>query len=244
MPIASELPDTLPATPLCAERIHPGGTVMKSDSDLKRDADNELTWNPEIDSTDIATKATSGTVTLSGFARNFFEKHQAEVTVKRVAGVAAVANDLAVRPKQADRVSDPQLAREAVAALQTALPACSQSIKIMVHEGQVVLEGTVEWDYLRERAAKAIRHLRGVLDVRNSIKLQPTIVASDIKGDIDDAFKRNAIIDSEQVTVEVQGSQVTLRGEVRSWSERDQAYKVAASAPGVTNVVDELAIRT
>lgn len=217
---------------------------MKSDSDLKRDVDNELRWNPELDSTDIATRAAGGAVTLSGFACNFYEKHLAEETAKRVGGVVAVANDLAVRPKQLERLSDPEIAREAVVALKMQLPVSWQNIQILVHDGHVVLEGSVEWDYLRERAVTAIRRLRGVLDVRNSIKVKPAISATDIKGDIEAAFKRNAVIDSNQVTVEVQGPQVTLRGEVRSWSERDQAYKTAASAPGVVNVVDELTIRT
>lgn len=217
---------------------------MKSDSDLKCDVDNELKWNPEINSTDIATNATNGTVTLSGYADNFYEKHQAEVTVKRVAGVVAVANDLAVRPKNDGRASDPDLAREAVAALKTALPVNWQNVKIMVHEGRVVLEGAVEWHFQRERVAAAIRPLRGVLDLRNSITVQPQILACDIQADIEQAFKRNAVIDSDHVEVDVQGPQVTLRGEVRSWAERDQAYKTAASAPGIINVVDELTIRT
>jgi len=217
---------------------------MKSDDDIKRDVDNELNWNPEIDSTDIATKATSGTVTLSGFARNFYEKHQAEVSVKRVAGVVAVANDLAVPPKHSDRISDPELAREAVIALKMELPVSWQNIKIMVHDGRVVLEGTVEWQFSRERAVTAIRRLRGVLDVRNSIQVKPVLVAGDVKADIEAAFKRNAVIDANQVAVEVRGPEVTLRGEVRSWAERDQAYQTAWSAPGVMNVVDELTIRT
>jgi osmotically-inducible protein OsmY len=217
---------------------------MKSDSDLKRDVENELNWNPELNSTDIASKATDGTVTLSGTAQNFYEVHLAELTVKRVAGVVAVANDLAVRPKDSDRVSDPELAREAVIALKMALPTCWQNVQIMVHDGRVVLEGAVEWDFQRQRVAEAIRPLRGIRDIRNSITVQPAILACDIQADIEEAFKRNAVIDSDHVEVEVQGPQVTLRGEVRSWSERDQAYKTAASAPGVVNVVDELTIRT
>lgn len=217
---------------------------MKSDEEIKRNVDIELQWNPELDATDIATKVINGAVTLSGFACNFAEKHQAEMTAKRVAGVVALANDLAVRPKDADRLSDPEIAREAVIALKTALPVSWQEVKIMVHDGRVVLEGTVEWDFLRQRAAGAIRYLRGVLDVRNSIKVKPAVVASDIKGDIEEAFKRNAIIDAKQVKVHVAGPQVTLTGEVRSWAERDQAYKTAASAPGVVTVVDEITIRT
>jgi osmotically-inducible protein OsmY len=217
---------------------------MKSDDDIKCDVDNELDWNPEIDSTDIATKANSGTVTLCGFARNFYEKHQAEVSVKRVAGVVAVANDLAVRPTDPDRLSDPELAREAVIALKMELPASWQHIKIMVHDGRVVLEGTLEWQFMRERAATAVRRLRGVLDVRNSIQVKPVLAAGNVKADIEAAFKRNAVVDADHVAVEVRGPEVTLRGEVRSWAERDQAYQTAWAAPGVMNVIDELTIRT
>ncbi len=114
----------------------------------------------------------------------------------------------------------------------------------MVHDGRVVLEGTLEWQFLRERAAAAVRRLRGVLDVRNSIQVKPVLVAGNVKADIEAAFKRNAVVDADQVTVEVRGPEVTLRGEVRSWAERDQAYQTAWSAPGVMNVVDELTIRT
>jgi osmotically-inducible protein OsmY len=217
---------------------------MKTDSELKGDIDKELDFDPEIDATDVATMVYNGTVTLSGFAASFYEKHLAELTVKRVAGVIAVANDLAIRPNLADRRSDPELAREAVRVLKTELPTCWQNVQIMVHDGRVVLQGTVERDFLRERLAAAIRRLRGVLDVRNSIKVQPAIVAGDIKRDIDEAFKRNAIIDAEQIKVQVEGSQIILRGEVRSWAERDQAYRTAASAPGVVKVIDELTIRT
>ncbi len=217
---------------------------MKTDNELKSDVDDELKWNPELNSTDIATQVISGAVTLSGFAQNYYEKHLAELTVKRVAGVIAVANDLMVRPRQADRIPDPELARHAVAALKMALPVDWPNIKILVHDGHIVLDGTVGWDFLRERTVAAIRRLRGVLDVRDSIRVLPAISATDIKGDIQEAFRRNATIDSEQVKVVVQGPEVVLRGEVRSWAERDQAYKTAASAPGVVKVVNELTIRT
>lgn len=217
---------------------------MKTDSELKSEVDQALSTNTLIDATDIATTARSGTVTLSGFAATAGEKHLAELTVKQVAGVRAVANDLALRPYEAQRRSDPELAREAVLALKTELPGRWPQIQITVQNGQVFLEGTVEWNYQRERVAAVIRRVRGVLDVCNGIEVQPRITAHDIKSDIEESFKRNAVMDSEHVKVLVDGSQVTLRGEVRSWSERDQAYKIAASAPGVVNVVDELTVRT
>jgi hypothetical protein len=71
-------------------------TSMRSDNDIKRDVDADLPWNPELDSTDIATKITDGAVALYGFARSFQERHQAELSVKRITVVEAVTNDLAI----------------------------------------------------------------------------------------------------------------------------------------------------
>jgi osmotically-inducible protein OsmY len=43
--------------------------------------------------------------------------------------------------------------------------------------------------------------------------------------------------------VDAQGADVTLRGEVRSWAERDEAQRTAWSAPGVSNVINEIRVR-
>ena len=217
---------------------------MRPDTDIKRDVEAELKWNPEVDETDIATKVKDGAVTLSGFARNLYEKHQAEVSVKRVAGVTAMANDLQVRPLGADRATDPEIARDALAALKFELPFSWDQIKPMVRDGQVVLEGTLEWQYLKGRAESAVRRVRGVMEVRNSIRVQPKIAVQDIQSRIETAFKRNAQVDADHVSVRVSGSEVTLSGEVRSWAERDEAEHSAWSAPGVTKVIDELRVRT
>jgi osmotically-inducible protein OsmY len=77
-----------------------------------------------------------------------------------------------------------------------------------------------------------------------SIHIKPIVATSDIKRKIEDAFRRNAVVDASHVSVDANGSEVILRGEVRSWSERDQAQASAWSAPGVTNVKNEISIRT
>ena len=40
---------------------------MKSDSDMKRDAEAELKWDPHIDASDIAVAVRDGLVSLIGF---------------------------------------------------------------------------------------------------------------------------------------------------------------------------------
>jgi len=70
----------------------------RSDMELKANVEAELSCSPDIDERGIAVRVSAGTVTLSGFVRNLFDKYGAEDAVRRVAGVAAVANRISVRP--------------------------------------------------------------------------------------------------------------------------------------------------
>jgi hypothetical protein len=70
---------------------------MRTDDDIKRDVEDEIRWDPDIDATDIAVAARDGVVTLTGFVRSYNEKFAAEIAAKRVAGVVGVANDIASR---------------------------------------------------------------------------------------------------------------------------------------------------
>jgi osmotically-inducible protein OsmY len=216
---------------------------MKPDAEIKTDVDAELRWSPEIDETDIATKVKKGVVTLSGFVHTYHEKYRAEAIVKQVAGVAGVANDIEVR-LGAGSATDPEIAREAVETLKRESSWGPDAIRPVVKKGHVTLEGTVTWQYQRERAVNAVAKINGVTGVTNDIRLRPTVSTSDIKHKIEDAFRRNAVIDASLVKVDANGSEVILRGEVRSWAEHDQAQASAWSAPGVTNVKNELSIRT
>jgi osmotically-inducible protein OsmY len=217
---------------------------MRADTDIKRDVEAELKWAPDVCETDIAVKVTGGVVTLTGYALSAHEKYRAEAAVKRVRGVAAVANDLAVRAPLGGMPTDPEIARDAVVALKLELPFMWEDIKPIVKEGHVALEGTVEWHNQRERAEAAVRRLRGVLSVRNSISLKPRLAPTEIKHRIEEAFRRSANIDAQKIIVDARGSEITLRGEVRSWAEHDQAQQTAWAAPGVLTVKNEITVRT
>jgi osmotically-inducible protein OsmY len=216
---------------------------MKSDSDIKRDVEAELRWTPDVDDTDIAVKVTGGEATLAGFASTYLQKYHAEIAVRRVKGVAAVANDIQVKAPAAGP-TDPELARAALAALKMDLPLTWEQIKISVNDGRISLTGLVEWHYQRERAESSIRRLAGVVSVRNLIEIKPALAPENIQHRIEDAFRRLAQVDADQIKVETAGSEVTLNGEVRSWAERDQAQQTAWSAPGVMRVINQLTVRS
>jgi osmotically-inducible protein OsmY len=215
---------------------------MRSDSEIERDVKEELQWDPDLDATDIAVSAKNGVVTLTGFVRSYTDKYEAEAAAKRVAGVAGVANDIEVRMPSVDERPDPEIARDAVAAIKSQLPISSEHIKVVVKNGWVTLEGQVEWQYQRSTAETAVRRIKGVKGVSNLIQLKPRAAPAEIKRKIQEAFKRNAEVDANRILVETNGGEVILKGTVRSWIEREEAERVAWSAPGVTKVSDQIIV--
>ena len=154
---------------------------MRSDADIKRDVEDELQWDPDIDPTDIAVAVKDGVVTLTGFARSYAQKFEAEAAAKRVAGVVGVANDLEVRLPSIDERPDPDIARDAVHALRTRLPLSADNIKVIVKKGWITLEGEVEWNYQRETAENAVRWIKGVNGVSNLIQVKPRVAPSEAR---------------------------------------------------------------
>jgi osmotically-inducible protein OsmY len=215
---------------------------MRTDSEIKRDVEDEIRWNPDIDATDIAVTVKSAVVTLTGFVHSYSDKLQAEAEAKRVAGVAGVANDIEVRLPSSDVRPDPEIARDVVTELRVQLPLSADKIKAVVKGGWVTLEGEVEWHYQRERAERAVRHVKGVLGVSDLINLKPSVSPADIKRKIEEAFKRNAEIDANRIQVKSSDGEVVLEGTVRSWAERQEAERVAWAAPGVKKVEDHIRV--
>jgi len=215
---------------------------MRSDSEIEKNVKAELEWDPDLDATDIAVSVKNGVVTLTGFVKSYTDRYEAETAAKRVAGVVAVANDIEVRMPSVDERPDPDIAREAAAAIKSQLPISSENIKIIVKNGWVTLEGEVEWQYQRQTAENVVRRIKGVKGVSNTILLKPRAEPTEVKRKIQEALRRSAEVDANRIEVEARGGEVVLKGTVRSWIEREEAERAAWAAPGVTRVEDRIVV--
>jgi osmotically-inducible protein OsmY len=214
---------------------------MKDDEQLRRDVLAELEYDPSIDARKIGVAVEDGIVTLTGEVSTFAEKWNAERAVERVEGVRGIVNKIEV--KIVGDYSDADIAREAADALRWNLMVPPGKVIPKVENGYITLTGEVNYDFQRRAAEKAVRYIPGVKGVINLITIKPKVEPKEIKEKIEEALKRMAALDAENIQVEVQGSEIVLRGTVRSWAERHEAEKAAWSAPGVTAVKNYITVR-
>lgn len=212
------------------------------DKDLKQHVQNALDWEPSVDATDIGVSVDEGVVTLRGNVASYSEKIASERVALRVYGVKAVANDLAVRLASSYQRTDTEIAQAALAALKWNTVVPKDRITLVVKDGWITLTGTLDWQYQKDGAARAVRDLTGVKGVTNEIHVKPAVKTTDVRDKIEAAFKRSAEIDARRVNVTAQDGKVILSGNVHSWAERQEAERAAWAAPGVTHVDDRLTV--
>src|SRR6266404_2121230 len=213
---------------------------IRTDEEIQSDVLEELKWDTHVHPNEIGVVVKDGIVTLTGWVDSYLKKMVAQQEAHRVRGVKAVANDIEVRlPGFAER-TDTDLAKAVLNALRWDAAIPTGKVDVTVSQGWVTLKGEVEYAFQKRDAERAVERLSGVKGVGNLIVVKPHLSPTDLKQQIERALIRNAQTDARHITVEVQGSKVILHGTVRSYAEKQAAADAAWSAPGVSEVENQM----
>jgi osmotically-inducible protein OsmY len=215
-------------------------SLIHTDEEIQKDVLAELKWDAQVQPNEIGVSVKDGVVTLTGWVDSNLKKWAAEDAAHRVGGVKAVANDIEV--KLFSERTDADIAEAAIRALQWDASVPADKIQVTVSKGWVTLKGEVNWNFEKQDAERVVRRLTGVKGVTNLITVKPSTTPSELKKRIEDALVRNAKLDANKITVEVQGSKAILKGNVRAWVEKEEAERVAWLAPGVTSVENRITV--
>src|SRR5512132_276753 len=203
--------------------------AVSKTKDVRTAVEEELGFDPRVDSSDIKVMTIGGNVNLTGTVPSFPQYLQAPAAARRVAGVTSVDNNLEVVLPESDYRDDVKLTTAANKALAA--------------DVTVTLTGTVSYGTERDAAAAAVAVLAGVRNVWNEIVISYDIDPVGVDLHVQEALDRSALVpDGSDVQADTKGGVITLTGHVRTWAERDAVVGAALMARGVIDVRDELQV--
>jgi osmotically-inducible protein OsmY len=231
-PTRAKLSGALAAAALSAAPSLPGialGAPTTSEPELadgaiEAEVESELLLDPAVQLADLKVRVNDGIVTLTGTADSLGEKDRAATVAGTVRGVRSVVNRLKVQPEE-DLPPEQLAARVESALLRN--PA-TESFEIDADArvgGIVILEGTVDSWREKNIARRVSANVAGVtgLDNRIDIDIVSGRPDDELKAEIEQAMKWDALIDHRDISVEVEEGVVTLAGVVGSQAEKSEA---------------------
>jgi len=221
--------------------------MSERDEVIKKDVVDELFWDNRIDASQINVSVENGVVTLTGEVPAYSVLSIAKSAVFNIEGVSDVIDNLVVRYAAPPGIpTDSEIKTRAENILNWDPTIDEDSLDVSVHDGVVTLEGTVEGYWKKWQVKDRVSGIRGILGIEEKLAVVPSRRITDeiIARDIIKSMDRDLLVETENVTVEVENGVAKLFGEVPGWLSRRAAETDASYTSGVIDVRNELRVST
>jgi osmotically-inducible protein OsmY len=218
--------------------------AMAKTQDVRAAVEDELAFDPLVDSSDITVKNLGGNVALNGTVPSYPQYLEAAAAARRVSGVTGVHNHLEVVLPPGDERDDPMLTTAANNALVLDI-SVPDTVEAEAHYGNITLSGAVRYGYQRSAAEAAVAGLTGVRYVKDDVDIcwDAEADSAEVMAAVQGALNRYALVrDDSDVAVDTSGNNVTLSGHVQTWAEHDAILDAAWMTPAVYDVYDKLIV--
>jgi osmotically-inducible protein OsmY len=219
----------------------------RTDQEITQAVRQALRYDPRVRGFQVDIEAKNGEVLLTGVVDNLAAKQAAREDAVHTAGVWRVRNQLRVRP--GERVADKEMVERVERALSLDPYIEPDKLSIRAQNQKVYLDGRVDSQFERSRAAEVAARINGVAAVQNNLTVARVLSSTksdwEIERDIRDRIWWSAVLDTEDmenISVSVQAGTAILEGTVDNPMEREEALEAARKA-GAQKVLNRLKVR-
>jgi len=224
----------------------------RNDNEIKLEIEKKLSLDPYVNDSLLEVRVSDGTVVLRGSVGTALQKTYAynncwvagvhTVNDSRVKVNAWVKDDMKKYSKFA-LLTDKQIQQAVTDALLWDPRTYSFMIEVAVNNNVVTLSGVVDNLKARRIAEQDARNTVSVVQVNNYIRVRPRPISDrDIEQNLNDAFRRDAIVERHELSPVVRNQKVYLYGNVDSYFEKFHAEDVATRINGVAVVSNQISV--
>ncbi|WP_223650593.1 BON domain-containing protein [Hymenobacter psoromatis] len=229
------------------------GEIQNSDEEISTQIRELLAWDIRVFSNELVVRTTNRVVHLSGTVGTAAERAQVVAVAYQAGATRVDALDLFVaywaisgdlrREKFANR-SDEDIAQAVLDTFRYDPRVLSYQPVVVVHNGVVTLTGQVSSLRAKHSAERDARHVVGVWDVHNLLKVRTRWFTPDVEVGqaILDALARDPYVSIFDFRVRVTNGRAHLDGLVNSHFEQAQAAEVAGGVNGVAEIENDVRV--
>jgi osmotically-inducible protein OsmY len=141
--------------------------AKRSDDEIAQRALNILKWTVHVPAESLQVKVEKGWITLTGAVPWQYQRLAAESAVRKLSGVVGVTNLIEIKPQ----VEPSDVRQKIMDSLKRNAELEADSIRVVVENDKVILEGKVKAWYERELAERAAWSAPGVKSVIDRLTL-------------------------------------------------------------------------